>query len=135
MIRVNPPREVTLTPAPGWTEAAGRPVQRGEDDGEIADAEVDFRGRRRNPDKEREEPDEEPREEILAEEAYDSDEERRRLMRGRYAMEVEVPGCETEEEHASRTMGYVEYLKWRISTIDKRGRNKDVPEIERFKAL
>ena len=74
-------KEVTLTPAPGWTEAAGRPVQEGEDDG-IEHVEVEFRGRR-NPDEEREEPVEEPREdgEIADGEAYDSDEERRRLMR------------------------------------------------------
>ena len=57
MMRVNPPR-VTLTPAPGWTEAEGRPELEGEDDG-IEQVEVEFRGRR-NLDEEREAPVEEP---------------------------------------------------------------------------
>ena len=36
-------KEVVLTPAPGWNEAEGRPIQRGEDD--IAEVEVEFKGR------------------------------------------------------------------------------------------
>lgn len=44
MIRLKPAEEVTLTPAPGWEEAEGRPVQGGEDD--IAEVEVRFQGRK-----------------------------------------------------------------------------------------
>ena len=43
MIRVTPPKEVILTPAPEWNEAEGRPaVRRGEDEDDIAEVEVRF---------------------------------------------------------------------------------------------
>ena len=44
MIRLKP-AELILTSAPGWEEAEGRPVQRGESDIDIAEVEVRFRGR------------------------------------------------------------------------------------------
>ena len=44
MIRFKPAKEGTLIPAPGWEEAEGRPVQRGEIG--IAEVEVRFLGRR-----------------------------------------------------------------------------------------
>ena len=43
MIRVTPPKEVILTPAPEWHEAEGRPaVRRGKDEDDIAEVEVRF---------------------------------------------------------------------------------------------
>ena len=85
MIRLNPEKEVILTPAPEWIEAEGRSVRSGEDDSETEEVEVVFRGRRRDPE---EEPREEiPEEAIVATEVYDSDERSKNRM-GRYATEA-----------------------------------------------
>ena len=127
MIRRKPAKEVTLTSAPGWEEAEGRPsMRRVEDD--IAEVEVIFRGRRSEP---REIP-------VIVSEAEVLDAEDG-IIQGRYALDSaersEGPRPKTEEEHARSTMGYFDYLKWQLSQIAKRGRNKDAKVIDKFKSL
>ena len=57
------------------------------------------------------------------------------IIQGRCASEVEGPRPKTEEEHARSEMGYFDYLKWQLSQIAKRGRNKDAKVIDKFKSL
>ena len=132
MIRVNPSKEVILTPAPGWEEAEGRPsVRRGEDD--IAEVEVRFVSR--SNEGLREIP------EILDREAIRDAEDG--IIQGRYAIEAaeRIPGPrpKTEEEHARSTMGYFDYLKWQLSQITTGSRNrcngKDAKILEKFNSV